>query len=353
MTKASTLLDTLRKSGSIESAVQLTVSPLFNQKDMIQTDIPILNVALSAKLDGGLVPGLTLVCGPSKHFKSLLSLIMVKAYMKKYPEAVCLFYDSEFGITPEYLTATGNDPDRFLHIPVEHIEQLKFDLSKRLEAIKRGDKVILMIDSVGNLASKKEVEDALNEKSVADMTRAKALKSLFRIVTPHLTTKDIPCVVVNHTYMEIGLFPKAVVGGGTGIYYSANTIFIIGRSQDKEGTELQGYNFTINIEKSRYVKEKSKLMFTVNFESGIERWSGLMDLALESGHVTRPTAQLYHVKGSKDKPVKLKNTDNPEFWIPILQDKTFQEFVTNKYQIGHRSMFGAADFGEQGAADAE
>jgi hypothetical protein len=75
--------------------------------------------------------------------------------------------------------------------------------------------------------TKKEVEDTMNEKSVADMSRAKSLKSLFRMVTPHLTLKDIPLIVVNHTYMEIGMFPKAVVGGGTGIYYSADTIWIL------------------------------------------------------------------------------------------------------------------------------
>ncbi|MEK9700023.1 MAG: hypothetical protein VW270_29860, partial [Candidatus Poseidoniales archaeon] len=85
-----------------------------------------------------------------------------------------------------------------------------------------GDKVIIIIDSIGNLASKKEVEDALDGKSVADMSRAKQMKSLFRMVTPHLTMKDIPMVVVNHTYKEIGMFPKDIVGGGTGSYYSAD-----------------------------------------------------------------------------------------------------------------------------------
>ena len=76
------------------------------------------------------------------------------------------------------------------------------------------------------------------------------------MITPYLTMKDVPMVVVNHTYMEIGMFPKAVVSGGTGIYYSADTIWILGRQQDKDGTEIKGYHFIINVEKSRYVKEK-------------------------------------------------------------------------------------------------
>lgn len=210
----SSLLDRLKSAGSIKMANVLSKSDFFAEKDQTTTPFPILNIALSGKIDGGLTSGLTILAGPSKHYKSLAGLVLVQAYMQKYKDAICLLYDSEFGITPEYIRANGIDTDRVLHIPIEHIEQLKFDISKRLEEVKRGDKVIIFMDSIGNLASKKEVEDALEEKSAADMTRAKQLKSLFRIITPHFTTKDIPCVVVNHTYMEQNLYPKAIMSGG-------------------------------------------------------------------------------------------------------------------------------------------
>lgn len=210
----SNLLNKLLKSGSIKATSILAESTLFNDKDQIPTDIPILNIALSGKVNGGITPGLTFLAGPSRHFKSLLGLMMVKAYMKWYPDAICLLFDSEFGITPEYIKTNDIDPNRVIHIPVEHLEQLKFDIAKRLDTIDRGDKVIIFIDSVGNLASKKEYEDALEEKSVADMSRAKVLKSLWRIVTPHLTTKDIPCIAVNHTYQEMANYPKTIMSGG-------------------------------------------------------------------------------------------------------------------------------------------
>ena len=136
----------------------------------------------------------------------------------------------------------------------------------------------MIIDSIGNIASKKELEDAMNEKSVADMSRAKQLKSLFRMTTPYLTMKDIPCIAINHTYKEQGLFPKDIVSGGTGVYYSADNIWIIGRQQDKVGTEIKGYHFVINVEKSRFVKEKSKLPISVSWEGGVQRWSGLLGI---------------------------------------------------------------------------
>ncbi len=249
------LLDKIKKNSTIKDSAILARSKFFAAKDMIQTKIPVVNVAFSGDLDGGFTPGLTMWAGPSKHFKTAFSLLMVKAYQDKYPDSVVLFYDSEFGTPQNYFTSFGIDTDRVVHTPITDVEQLKFDIMQQLTQIERGERVMIVIDSIGNLASKKEVEDALDQKSVADMSRAKQIKSLFRMVTPHLTLKDIPMVVVNHTYKEIGLYPKDIVGGGTGSYYSADNIYILGRQQEKDGQDLVGYNFIINVEKSRYVRE--------------------------------------------------------------------------------------------------
>ena len=236
----SSIMDKLRSNSTVKASSIVADSKFFSSKDLVDTGVPALNIALSGDIDGGLASGLTVIAGPSKHFKSNISLIMVAAYLRKHKDAVALLYDSEFGITPEYLSNFNIATSRVLHTPVEHVEQLKFDIVKQLEDITAKDKVIIMIDSIGNLASKKELEDAINEKSVADMSRAKALKGVFRIITPYLNTRDIPLVCVNHTYKEIGLFPRDIMGGGTGIYYSANQIFFMGRRQVKRGTDVQG-----------------------------------------------------------------------------------------------------------------
>ena len=331
------ILDKIKKNSSIKESAILSKSKFFTQKDMIPTSVPIINVALSGKLDGGLTPGLTMWAGPSKHFKTAFSLLMAKSYLDKYPDAALLFYDSEFGTPQSYFDSFGIDTNRVLHTPLTDIEQLKFDVMQQLTSLERDDKLIIIIDSIGNLASKKEVDDALEGKSVADMSRAKQVKSLFRMVTPHLTMKDIPMIVVNHTYMEIGMFPKAIVGGGTGSYYSADNIFILGRQQEKEGTEVVGYNFIINVEKSRYVKEKSKIPVSVSFDGGISRWSGLLDIALDGGFVVKPSNGWYSKVDDdgviEDKKYRIKETDTANFWLPILKSKKFQKFVSDKYQI--------------------
>jgi RecA/RadA recombinase len=336
------ILDKIKKNSSIKESAILSKSKFFTDKDMIPTSIPIINVALSGRLDGGLTPGLTMWAGPSKHFKTAFSLLMAKSYLDKYPEAALLFYDSEFGTPQSYFDSFGIDTNRVLHTPLTDIEQLKFDVMQQLTSLERTDKLIIVIDSIGNLASKKEVDDALEGKSVADMSRAKQVKSLFRMVTPHLTMKDIPMIVVNHTYKEIGMFPKDIVGGGTGSYYSADNIFILGRQQEKEGTEVIGYNFIINVEKSRYVKEKSKIPVSVSFDGGISKWSGLLDIALESGHVTKPSNGWYSKRDEdgvyEEKKYRIKETDTKEFWLPILKQKSFQEYIVNKYQIASGSI---------------
>ena len=332
------ILDKIKKNSSIKDSAILAKSKFFTSKDMIPTAIPIINVALSGQLDGGLTPGLTMWAGPSKHFKTAFSLLMAKSYLEKYKDAALLFYDSEFGTPKSYFDTFGIDTNRVLHTPLTDIEQLKFDIMQQLTNLERGEHLIIVIDSIGNLASKKEVEDALEGKSVADMSRAKQVKSLFRMVTPHLNIKDIPMIVVNHTYKEIGMFPKDIVGGGTGSYYSADNIFIIGRQQEKEGTEVVGYNFIINVEKSRYVREKSKIPVTVSFDGGISRWSGLLDVALESGHVIKPTNGWYskvdiETGEIEDKKYRIKETDSKDFWMPILNKKSFQEYIQKKYAI--------------------
>ena len=243
-----------------------------------------------------------------------------------------LFYDSEFGSPQSYFESFGIDTSRVLHVPITNVEELKFDIVGQMEQLDRKDKVIIMIDSIGNLASKKELDDAINEKSVADMSRAKALKGLFRMCTPYLNMKDIPLVAVNHTYQEIGLFPKAIVSGGTGIYYSADNIWILGRQQDKKGTEIQGYHFVINVEKSRFVKEKSKIPITVSWEGGVQKYSGLLDVALETGHVVKPSNGWYQKDGDERK-VRLDETMLKEFWDPIFQETEFSKIIQQKYKI--------------------
>jgi hypothetical protein len=302
-----------------------------------------INVALSGSMSGGISSGLTVLAGPSKHFKTSFALLMAASYLKKHEDSVLLFYDSEFGSPQSYFQSFGIDTSQVLHTPITNVEELKFDMVNQLSEIKRSDKVIIIIDSVGNIPSKKELDDALNEKSVADMTRAKALKGLFRMITPQLTMRDVPLLAVNHTYMELGMFPKAIVSGGTGVMYSADNVWIIGRQQDKKGTELKGYHFIINVEKSRFVREKSKIPISVSWDGGIQKWSGLLDVALESGHVRKPKNGWYQAVVPETgeeltQNLRVAQTMNREFWENIFEKTDFESYIEKRFKIATKNI---------------
>lgn len=334
----SSLLERIKGITKIKEASVLSESKFFEAGDPVVTSVPAVNLALSGSFSGGFESGLVVWAGPSKHFKTCFTLMMMKAYLDKYEDAVALFYDSEFGSPQAYFTSFGIDLERVMHIPVTNIEELKFDIVQQLGEFKRGDHVFIALDSAGNIASVKEVEDAIAGKSTADMTRAKQLKSLFRMITPHLKIKRLPMVVVNHTYQTQELYSKSVVSGGTGIYYSADIIFIVGRQQEKDKDELAGWNFIINVEKSRFVREKSKIPVTVLHDSGVSKWSGMLDIAVELGFVVKPKNGFFSRVDDdgvvEEASVKEKATENLTFWKPLLSSKKFNDKIAETYKVG-------------------
>jgi hypothetical protein len=343
MAKATTSLrDRILNTSSIDSTATIQDSQFFKDKDMVPTAVPMINVALSGSFDGGLTPGVTMIAGPSKHFKTGFALLIANAYLTKYPDGVVLLYDSEFGSPRAYFQAYDIPLDSVVHTPITDVEQLKHDIMLQLAEIKRGDHILIIIDSIGNMASKKEVDDALEGKSVADFTRAKALKSLFRMITPHLTIKDIPLIAINHTYKTMEMYSRDVVSGGTGSYYNSDNIWIVGRQQDKDkDKELRGFNFIINIEKSRSVKEKSKIPISVSFENGIAKYSGLFDLAEEAGLITSETKGKYQVGKWNEDEKGFSRTEVESMttvWDSLLQDDYFKEFVEKKYKLSMASI---------------
>jgi RecA/RadA recombinase len=202
--------------------------------------------------------------------------------------------------------------------------------------------VCIVVDSIGNLASKKEVEDAVSGKSAVDMTRAKALKSLGRMVTGHLTLKDIPMIAVNHTYKTMEMFSKDVVSGGTGMYLSSDNIWIVGRQQDKDAGELQGYNFIIKIEKSRHVREGSKIPINVTFEGGINKWSGLFDIAMDLGYIKQAKQGWYTVDGAKN----FRRSDvegDSDFWKNMLLNSDFKQAIISNYKVATTKLLGESE----------
>jgi hypothetical protein len=139
------------------------------------------------------------------------------------------------------------------------------------------------------------------------------------------------------------MFPKDVVSGGTGGYYSSNDIWIIGRQQEKEGNELAGWNFIIKIEKSRMVQEGAKIPVTVSFNGGINRWSGLFDIALRGGYITNPKKGWYALKDSEKNFRQGDVDDNKEFWQNMFATTDLKAYIEKEYRIAHEKILEGND----------
>lgn len=339
------LLKRMQKNSKVAHSAILSESTLFDY-DRIVHDVPIINIAFAGSVsNGGIVPGVTIFAGKSKHGKSLMALSCVRQIMKaslnKGKECPCLFYDSEFGTPKSYINSFGIDSTQILHCPITDIEQLKFDIVSQLQEVGDGENLVIFIDSIGNAASKKEVDDTLDSKSTADMTRAKQLKSLFRMITPYMRIKKIHLVVVAHTYDTMEMFSKAVVGGGTGAYYAADNIFILGRQQEKEAKDVVGFNIMMNVEKSRYCREKSVFPIELRYDSGINKWSGMLDIAIELGFVVKPSNGWYSrvIDGvAEDQKFRKSATNDSAFWNPIMSNPAFNTAIEKRYMLSVGNM---------------
>jgi len=332
----------IKSSSKIKGAGRLS-DVTKEDKNIYDTGIYALNLAYSGDLHGGVTDGIHCLAGKSRSFKSMFGLLSCKAYLDAYDDAYMIFYDSEGGASEDYFNSVGIDTERVIYIPIMNIEDLKFDMMEKLEEIKKHynetkeySHFVFFTDSIGNLASVKEVNDAIDQKSVADMSRAKALKSLFRVVTPYFTNYKMYWIPIMHTYDEIGGMgaPKQIMSGGQGGMLSSNSVFVIGKRQVKDGKDLLGWNFVLNAEKSRTIREKSAIPVEVLYDGGIDRYTGLLDIALATGHVEKPKNGWYtrpSVPG--DKNWRKKDTSCPEFWDVLLNSEDFCNAVKDMYKL--------------------
>lgn len=332
----SKLLEKLRKNTVVDAEI-LKNSKYFQNETFFPTRVPLLNVAFTGSFDGGMPKGITMIAAPPKHFKTYFMLECIRSFQEanEGKDHITVFYDSEKGSTPAYFESAGIDTGKVDHRPIVSIEQLKSDIANLTNDIGMEDSVLICIDSLGMLPSKKEAEDALNDKHVVDMTRAKQIKSLFRIITPHVVFKNIPVVVVNHSYQTQDMFPKEVAAGGRGAQYAGHTLWFISKAQEKDGDDLAGFRFTVKSGLSRYVRENSTFPITVLFGDGIQENSGLFDLALEFGIYENVTKQTYRLKGSNDEKGKKQSTieEDPTFVSTITKNPEFVEKIIKKYRI--------------------
>ena len=307
----------------------------------VDTGSFIFNALVSGSLYGG-VSGdkITAIAGETSTGKTFFSLAIVKNFLDTNPDAYCLYFDTEAAVNKQILSSRGIDLNRLAVVNVVTIEEFR---TKALKAVdmylkKPEDErkpCMFVLDSLGMLSTNKEINDALDDKQVRDMTKSQLIKGAFRMLTLKLGQAKIPMLVTNHTYEVIGSYvPKKEMGGGSGLKYAASTIIHLSKKKEKDGTEIIGNVIKAKTDKSRLSKENKEVSIRLFYdERGLDKYYGLLELG-ETGGMWKNTAGRYDLGDGKKLYAKHIMADPERYFTDEIMEK-LEVIAKGTYSYGN------------------
>ena len=302
----------------------------------IDTGSYLFNALLSGSLNGGLPSNkITALAGESATGKTYFALGMVKQFLDANPDAGVLYFESECAIPRELIESRGSDPKRMVILPVVTIQEFRTQAIKILDAYLEQEELkpmMLVLDSLGNLSTTKELEDTAAGAETRDMTRAQIIKACFRVLTLKLGRANVPLIVTNHTYDVIGAYmPTKEMGGGSGLKYAASSIVYLSKKKDKDGTEVVGNIIHCKNQKSRLTVENKMIDVRLGYQSGIDRYYGLLEFGEKHG-VFKRSGNRYDIDGKQLYGKSIY--DNPEKYFDKQVMNDLEEAAKKEFLYG-------------------
>ena len=299
----------------------------------------VFNALLSGSLYGGLPKNkITAIAGESATGKTFFALGMCKQFLEDNPEAAVIYFESESALSKQMIEDRGIDSNRVVIVPVITVQQFRnqaINILDRYLETPEDDRPPMMfcLDSLGMLSTTKEIEDTAEGKETKDMTRAQITKGAFRVLTLKLGRAGVPMIVTNHTYDVIGsMFPQKEMGGGSGLKYAASTIVYLSKKKEKEGTEVVGNIVHCKTYKSRLTKENQMVDVRLSYTKGLDRYYGLLELAVEAGVFNAVSTRIELPDGTKTFG-KTINNDPEKYFTPEVMEK-LDAFAKEKFTYG-------------------
>lgn len=353
--KVGTILDNIAKS------IPIQIEKEIKERKFISTGVYLLDAALSAKLLGGGIATsrITGLLGESGAGKSFVAYSVCKSAQKDGYSIV--YIDTEESLDLEDLPKFGINPslDKFRLIRSNKVEDVNILMTQLLDELKTQKlngfeipKILIVLDSIGQMSSNKEKNDLLKGDIKQDMTRAKQLNALFRSIGSDLGYLEIPLLCCNHTYLTQDLFPREISKGGMGLVYSASVLGFLSKSKLKTGEEddmdlgQSGISVLFKTQKNRLAKPK-KIRFDISFANGMNPFTGLdafcrpeyfkqIGIAQGKAEVDKKTGEFSFTPGGNrwyishlDKSVTTKQLFTPEvFTMDVLKK---MEPIVNDY----------------------
>lgn len=331
-------------------------------RDYTDMGAVILNLQVSGDPFKGFPSGRVVqFAGPESVGKSYVCLETVIAAQKN--GYFIIYYDTEAAADKESLISRGIDPESFMYVPMPMVEELNTSLLNILDEAASKEKVMVVIDSLGNLSTRKELEDTKEGNDKRDMTRAQRLRALFRTCTVKAGMKNIPIAAVNHVYASNSMFgPPTVVSGGGGPAYANSCTLEFTKAQLKDGDDIVGGLFTSKATKNRLAREKTKVKFKIHHGHGLCRYSGLDAIAeatnwlilpkggrayrlnlggqlpAECGNLRKKEEKEFYAKWLEELPTVSKKIVedgiDEAFWLPFLKEHGFADVLREMFAYG-------------------
>ncbi len=320
-------------------------SDIDETETFVDTGSFIFNALVSGSLYGG-VSGdkITAIAGESSTGKTFFSLAVVKNFLDSNPDASCIYFDTEAAVNKSLLLSRGIDLNRLAVVNVVTIEEFRTKALKIVDMYLKTPEAdrkpcMFVLDSLGMLSTNKEINDALDDKQVRDMTKSQLIKGAFRMLTLKLGQAKIPMLVTNHTYDVIGAYvPTKEMGGGSGLKYAASTIIHLSKKKEKDGTEIVGNIIKAKTAKSRLSKENMDVGVRLYYdERGLDKYFGLLELG-EKGGMWKNVAGRYDLGDGKKIYAKAILKDPERYFTPEVMEKL---------EVIAKGTFSYGDFKEQ------
>ena len=314
-------------------------SDISDSEQYVDTGSLVFNGLISGSIFGGVSSNkITAIAGESSTGKTFFSLAVVKNFLDSDPDAYCLYFDTESAISKSLLEDRGIDTTRFVVLNVVTIEQFR---TKALKAVdiylktKTEDRkpCMFVLDSLGMLSTEKEINDALEDKQVRDMTKSQLVKGAFRMLTLKLGQANIPMIVTNHTYDVIGAYvPTKEMGGGSGLKYASSTIIYLTKKKEKDGKDVIGNLIKAKTAKSRLSKENKDVTVRLFYDDrGLDKYYGLLDLG-ELGGLWKNVAGRYEMNGKKVYAKEIYKNPEKYFTGEVMQ--ALDEIAQKEFSYG-------------------
>ena len=289
----------------------------------IDTGAYILNAALSGTIKGG-IPNNKVLCfaGESATGKTFFALGVVKRFLTDNPSGGVFYFDTEAAVTKDMMEERGVDTSRVIISEPESVQQFRHNAIQILDNYIKSDEkppMLMVLDSLGQLSTSKELEDTAEGKETRDMTRAQVLK--------------VPLIVTNHVYKVVGSYiPTKEMSGGSGLKYTASQIVFLSKKKDKDGKDVVGNIIKCKMVKSRFTKENKEVEVKLTYDKGLNRYYGLLDLALKYGIFKQISTRIELPNGTKTFGKSINN-DPEKYFTPEILEKIDQAAIT-EYTYG-------------------